>query len=234
VRLAFPLIFGARRLFAADLTADDVLRMSMDSQTRQEQFQRQYVWHEHVELGPANKDGTGRTKTTLRREFEVSYESGNVYQKIVAENGMAIGPNEAERRKNVHVRREVLALSAIALLTTKKLLREEAIDGRNCWVVESESATGQSPYRWTLWIDEDERVVVRVEKDLLRGTPEVKAGARTTVLYSRNELGVWLPSRQISIFTGNAFLPARAFQTIDFSAYRRFTTDTNIRYDDPN
>jgi len=89
------LIFAAERLFAADLTADDVLRMSMDSQTRQEQIQRQYVWHEHGELGPANKDGTGRTKTTLRREFEVSYENGSVYRKTVAEHGIVIGPNEA-------------------------------------------------------------------------------------------------------------------------------------------
>jgi hypothetical protein len=129
--------------------------MSMDSQTRQEQIQRQYVWHEHVELGPANRDGTGLAKTTLRREFEVSYEGGSLYRRIVAENGTAIGPNEAERRKNVHVRREVLTLSAIASQTTKKLLGEEAVDGRKCWVVQSESATGQSPYRWTLWIDED-------------------------------------------------------------------------------
>jgi len=226
-------MLGAGRLLAADLTADDVLRMSMDSQTRQEQMQRQYVWHEHVELGPANKDGTGRTKTTLRREFEVSYEGGSVYRKIIAENGIAVGPDEAEKKK-VQVRRGVLALSAIASQSTSKLLGEEAIDGRKCWVVQAESANDQSPKRWTLWIDKDERAIVRVASELLRGTPEVKAGARTTVFYSRNELGVWLPSRQISIFTGNAFLPARAFQTIDFSAYRRFTTDTNIRYDDPN
>jgi hypothetical protein len=132
------------------------------------------------------------------------------------------------------VRREVLALSAIAALTTEKLLREEALDGRKCWVVQSESGAGQSPDCGTLWIDEGERVIVRVETDFLRGTPEMKPGARTIVFYSRNELGVWLPSRQISLFSGNAFLPARAYQTIDFSAYRRFTSDTNIQYDDPN
>ena len=230
-RLVTPLIFAAGRLFAADLTADDVLRMSMDSQTRQEQMQRQYVWHEQVELGPANKEGTGRTKTTLRREFEVSYEGGSVYRTIVAENGIAIAPKEAEKKK-VHVRRKVLALSAIASEMTNKLLDEETIDGRKCWVVQSESAN--TPYRWTVWIDEDEKVIIRVVSELLRETPEVKAGARTTVSYSRNDLGVWLPTRQISLFTGNGFLPARAFQTIDFSAYRRFTTDANILYGDPN
>jgi len=230
---AVALMLGAGRLLAADFTAEDVLRMSMDSQTRQELMQRQYVWHEHVELGPANKDGTGRTKTTLRREFEVSYEGGSVYRKIIAENGIAISPDEAEKKK-VQVHREVLALSAIASQTRSKLLGEEAIDGRKCWVVQSESANDRSPKRWTLWIDEDERAIVRVASELLSGTPEVKAGARTTVFYSRNELGVWLPSRQVSIFTGNAFLPARAYQTIDFTAYRRFTTDTNIQYDDPH
>lgn len=233
VRLVVPLIFGAGRLLAADLTAGDVLRLSMDSQTRQEQMQRQYVWHEHVELGPANKDGTGRTKTTLRREFEVSYEGGSVYRKIVAENGVAIRPNEAERKKVV-VRREVLALSAITSQMTNKLLREEAIDGRKCWVIQSESAAGQGPDLWTFWIDEEERAIIRVEKELLHATPEVKAGARTILSYTRNDAGVWLPSRQITLFTGNGFLPARAFQTIDFSSYTRFTADTNIRYDDPN
>ena len=197
-------------------------------------MRRQYVWHEHVELlGRANKDGTGRAKTTLRRDFDVSYDGGSVYRKIVAENGVSISPDEAEKRK-VHVRREVLALSAIVSQMTNSLLSEETVDGRKCRLIRSEPATGQGPCRWTLRIDEDERVVIRAESVLLRGTPEVKAGARTTVFYTRNELGVWLPSRQTMLFIGSGLLPARALQTIDFSADQRFTTDTNIRYDDPN
>jgi hypothetical protein len=207
--------------------------MSMDSQTRQEELQHQYGWREHVELGPSNKDGTGWTKLNLQRDFEVTYESGTVYRKIVSENGVALDPKEAERKK-VHIRRAALALSTITSQTTSKLLGEETIDGHKCWVIRSEPIPDRSPSRWTLWIDEQEKVLIRVQSELLREDVELKAGALRTILYTRNEQGVWLPSRSTNVFTGRQFLAAHSYQTIDFSGYRRFTSDTKIQYDDPN
>jgi len=102
VSLVGTMTFLAAGLFAADLAADDILKMSMDSQTRQEELQRQYVWHEHVELGPSNKDATGRTKLNFQRDFEVAYESGTVYRKLVSENAVALDPKEAERKRSMH------------------------------------------------------------------------------------------------------------------------------------
>jgi len=77
-------------------------------------------------------------------------------------------------------------------------------------------------------------VLIRVRSELLRENLEVKAGALNTVFYNRNEEGVWLPSRTITVFTGHQFLAARSYQTIDFSGCRRFTSDAIILYDDPN
>ena len=194
--------------------------------SKRETFQPEHINFSDSELSdlPALlTELKGRTKTTLRREFEVSCKAGSVYRRIVAENGVAIGPNEAEKKK-VQVRREVMALSTIASQTTKKLLGEKAIDGRMCWVVQSESATDRNPKRWTLWIDENERAIVRVESDLLRGTPEVKAGAPDHCVVQQERAG-FLASEPADIaFHRQGILPARALQTIDFSSYRRFTT----------
>lgn len=212
-------------LVAGDLTADDVLRAILESQARQEQLQNQFVWHEHVEFRHLNSDGTAAKKADTVREFEVSYESGSVYRTLVSENGKPLTPRQASKKK-VLARRQVTPLASWIAGRTNRLIRGESIDGRDCWVIESDPGPGQSPYRRTLWIDKTDKAVTRIHDERLgKATPGT--AERDTIFFQKNDAGVWLISR-------SELMVRTELQTIDFSGYRRFTTDSAVHYAGPN
>lgn len=225
------LMFGTAA--AGDLTADDVLRMIMESQTRQEQLQNRYVWHEHVEFGRSRPDGSERRKTDTIREFEVSWESGSHYRELISENGRPLTPAQAEKKK-VLVRRPITTLASFLPGRTNRLVRSETIAGRDCWVIESDPSTDQPPYRRTFWVDKEDKVVTRIHQERL-GKTEKGTLIQGTIFFQKSSDGVWLESRSENVIAAmDLHRMFSQLQTIDFSAYQRFTTDTAIQFHDPN
>jgi hypothetical protein len=253
----FGLIFAAE-IPAADLSGEEILRRSVAGETRQQKLRQQYTWHEHQENGPARADGSP-VKVNIARDFDVIFLEGSFYRKLVAINGKPLNSKQArEEEEKMHMtaaqrmarplakraRRSGVPLSDILSVMDHRLLREEEVGGHKYWVVQSEPRKGTITksqaetealsYRYIHWIDEDEKVVVRREWEVIGEGVETKPGSRTKVGFAKNNDSVWLPDRAESlIVTGDKFGASRTLQTNTFSGYRRFTSETNIEFDDP-
>jgi hypothetical protein len=235
-------LLSVPRITAAAISGEEILTLVLEGESRQETLRRQYLWHEHVENGSAHEDGS-RWKLSLTRDFEATFTEGSVYRKLILENGKPANPKQPPLR----VRRDETPLSTVFRLMDHELLREESIGDRKYWVVRSEAgkrAAGKTAaevpalsYRCTYWIDESERAVFRLQREVLTDNlPSQKPGSRLTLTYEKNPDGVWLPDHSDAFIlprSPKGFLPAQhVFQVIDYSQYRKFTSDTNIQYDD--
>ncbi len=75
--LALALVFVSfAKLRAGDLTGEAVLHMALQGESRQEKLRQQYVWHEHVEVGPAKANGS-RVKVNITRDFDITFLKGS-------------------------------------------------------------------------------------------------------------------------------------------------------------
>jgi len=223
---------------AADLTGEAVLRMALEGESRQEKLRQQYVWHEHVELGPAKADGS-RVKMNITRDFDVTFLKGSFYRELVAVNGK---PVKAGTRVK-HTRHTGVPLAAILSVMDQELVRVEEIGGRRYWMVQSgpkKNAVAATPaetqalsYRYTHWIDQQDKSVVRVKWEVIAQGVETKPGSWTRLDFARNADSVWLPEHvEFFTVTGDKFGAKWMFQTGDFSGYRKFGSDTKIGFDD--
>ncbi len=142
-----------------------------------------------------------------------------------------------------HTRHTGVPLAAILSVMDQELVREEEIGNRKYWVVQSEpkkNAVAATPtetqalsYRYTHWIDQQDKSVSRVKWEVVAQGVETKPGSWTRLDFSENENSVRLPRHAESfIVTGDKFGAKWVFQTNDYSGYRKFSTDTNVDFDD--
>jgi len=249
-------VFGIG-VHAADITGDEIIRGAVDSDRHQEVLRQQYLYREHQENGPAAADGS-HLKVRVDRDFEVIFLEGGFYRKMVAVDGKPLKPKQAREeeeklrmtaaeRKTKHLnpkfRHTGVPLSAILSVMDHKLLREDEIDGRKCWVVQSEpkpGAAAQTPYetqalsyRYIHWIDERDQAVARIEWEVVKAGVETKPGSTVKVTFAKNGDGAWL-ARKAEFFSinGDKLGGNRFFQTNVYSDYRKFTAETNIEFED--
>ena len=95
--LALALVFVCfAKLPAAELTGEAILHMALEGEGRQEKLRQQYVWHEHVEVGPAKVDGSS-VKVNITRDFEITFLKGSFYRELTRcrerEAGEAYAPH---------------------------------------------------------------------------------------------------------------------------------------------
>jgi hypothetical protein len=133
-------------------------------------------------------------------------------------------------------------LSAILSVMGQELVRVEEAGGRRYWVVRSEpkknviaAASGEAEalsYRYTHWIDQEEKSIVRVQWEVISQGVDMKPGSWTRLVFVKNEDSVLLPQHaEFFTITGDKFGAKWVLQTNDYSGYRKFTTDTNVEFD---
>jgi hypothetical protein len=237
--LALVLVLAScAKLPAADLTGEAILHLTLEDESRQEKLRQQYVWHEHVEIGPAKADGS-RIKVNITRDFDITFLKGSLYRELVAVNGKPVKAGTTIK----HTRHTGVPLAAILSVMDQELVGVGQIGDRKYWVVRSEpkkNATAATPaeaealsYRYTHWIDQQEKSVFRVQWEVIAHGVETKPGSWTKLVFAKNADSVRLPEHaELFMVTGDKLGAKWVFQTNDYSGYRKFTTDTNLEFDD--
>jgi hypothetical protein len=87
-------------------------------------------------------------------------------------------------------------------------------------------------YRYVQWIDQTDRSVPRKEWEVVGEGQDTAPGSSVKVQFARNPEGVLLPQQYIWRSASRKGKPAAFLQTQVFSDYRRFTTETNVQFDD--
>jgi hypothetical protein len=237
-KLASALVFVTfAKLHSADLTGEAVLQIALEGESRQEKLRQEYVWHEHVEAGPAKADGS-RIKVNFTRDFDVTFLNGAFYRELVAVNGKPVKSGTTVK----HTRHTGVPLAAILSVMNQELVRVEEIGNRKYWVVQSKpkknvvaatsTETEALSYQYTHWIDQEDKSIFRVKWEVIAPQVETKPGSWTTLDFAENENSVrLLRHAQFFIVTGDKFGAKWVFQTNDYSGYRKFSADSKIDFD---
>ena len=142
---------------AADtLTGAQVLRLAAEKEKQQDVLRAQYLYLDHVEVGPWKADGSlGKVTTTV--DCAVFYLEGAPYRRAARFRGRPLTPaqeaNEVAKLKMTMAQRRAAVLQSkrkfvvagirlddIVRLLDHVLLREENLRGRKTWVIRSEAA----------------------------------------------------------------------------------------------
>lgn len=202
----------------------------LDAEARQDHLRSQYVWHERVGLGPADKDGA-RERVRVQRDFEVEAENGKLFRKLVAENGRPVSAKRAAALRAKEVRAGASAAVVMAA-STASLAGEREFRGRKCYVMKTEPK-GDFPYRYTYLVDEDTAAVAQMSFEILKDRRQMKAGSNATINFAPNEEGAWLPTTaEFLILPTSPLAPERARQTNVYSDYRKFGSEVTIEWGD--
>ncbi len=246
-------------LQAADLTGDEIVRSAVEVGKRQAELRQQYIYREHQEDRVLNADGSAG-KLYINRDFEDIFLEGAFYRKLVASDGKPLKPKDAkaedarmrmtaaERRAAPPPKNQGRTLQGgipfedAYKVMEHKILREEEMGGRMCWVVQSVPRGDAAPktdvetramaYRFTSWIDQIDRAIVREEWEVIGAGQDTKPGSTVAMVFVENADGVWLrQSAEMRAISGSGN-PPRFLQTNVYSDYRRFASETNVRFED--
>lgn len=216
-----------------------------------------------VEQAEEHLDSKDRVTRRETRGFEVFYVKGLPVRRQVSKNGRPL-ERKAQEKEDRRVRERLqmlekgrvareeagVRLSQILERFEFRTLAREQRAGRDVLVLAFEPRPGKRDLdsdhvlralAGTLWVDEQDRAVLRAE---LRSTRGIKfalgLGASVKSLgvsmdYRRFEDGVWLPERVVATAAGRVLLfkGFRRRRTTTYSNYRRFETDVEERYDTP-
>jgi hypothetical protein len=216
-----------------------------------------------VEQAEEHLDSKGRVTRRETQGFDVFYVKGLPVRRQVSKNGRPLEPR-AQEKEDRRVRERVqmleqgrvareqvgVRLSQILERFEFRTLAREQRAGREVLVLAFEPRPGERDLdsdhvlralAGTLWVDEQDRAVLRAEIRSTRGIEfALGLGASLKTLgvsmeFRRFEDGVWLPERAVATAAGRVliFKGFRRRRTTTYSNYRRFETSTEERYDTP-
>jgi hypothetical protein len=225
---------------------------------RQRSFEKALDEYTYDVLRTESKlDDKDRVKETHLRRYEIFFVKGQAVRRLVEEDGRLLVGDQAERERKRALKAAEKArarkrsekedaeaetrLSDILARYDFTALRREPLGGRQTVLVEFHAQPGKRDIKHDnvfravqgrLWIDEDDRVVVRAE---LATNQPIKIVGGLVASISRVDLDVdfvpvdtiWLPRRSQSFSTGRVlFKGFRRRLTEEFSDYRRFVVST--------
>jgi len=200
-------------------------------------------------------DRDGRVRKRATRVFEVFHVRGRPVRRLVARDGRDLGAKDREREERrvrelaAAIRRDEAAYEQPGMRLSRILERyrftavgREEIGGRCALVFDFTALPGKRPIErdgvlrrlgGRLWVDEEERAVIRVD---LRNTTGLKfalgLGASVSSLalqlsFVRMEDGVWLPREVEARAEGKRLLVKRfrSRSVSTFGNYRRFSVE---------
>jgi hypothetical protein len=204
-------------------------------------------------------DRTGAVRKRRARDFEVFVVKGRPVRRLVAKDGAPLSRREREaEEKKVRKKAEEVAsgrtASELPGVRISKLIERyrfvpvarEGIDGRCSVAFDFTARPGDADIDWDgvmrrltgrLWVDEEERVVTRIE---VRNTSDIKVAlglaVKVTSLsfradFLRLEPDVWLPRSVETMVVGRKLLISslRVRTTLSYRGYRRFDVEVEER-----
>ena len=189
------------------------------------------------------------------RDYEVFVVKGRPVRRLVAKDGQPLSPREREaEEKRVRKQAEEVAAGKTASelpgVKISKIIERyrfvavarEETSGRCAVAFDFSARPGDADIEWDgvmrrlagrLWVDEDERVVTRIQ---VRNTGDIKIALGLAVKVSsltfradflRLEPDVWLPRSVETLVVGRKLLVSglRVRSTISYRGYRRFEVE---------
>jgi hypothetical protein len=236
-----------------------LVRSMLGRQRAREEALNRYTYD--VMVTNEHLDGQGRVTKRESEAFEVFYVKGLALRRLTARDGRPLDAkaqareDAAVREKVDRIRQGRVAreqpgvrLSQILERYDFRTVTRELSEGRSVLLLEFQPLPGKRDLerdnvlralKGRLLVDEAEAAVLRAE---LQNTQGIKfalglgASLRSLNLvldFGRMEDGVWLPLRVETAFQGRMLLfkSFRRRQTTTFSNFRRFSADTEERYD---
>jgi hypothetical protein len=253
--LALVLSLTGALVAAAGLTGEQILREAIENGKQQEPLRSQYAYHQHIDLRRVQRDGSpGRQYYSF--DYEVLYLEGAPYRKLLATEGKPLKGKQArdeedrmrmtaaERRaapakKGSPTLRAGVALTDVLRLMNHTLLRQEEVRGRKAWVVQSEPKKGlmaASPadaqvlcYRYTFWIDQEDRVASKIQFEVIREGVDGQPGSRAEFLFAKENDSLWM-LRNLDSYLITKGKPREFWQQERFSDFKKFSADSTIQF----
>lgn len=245
--LALLLAGALAQAAAADLPEGNAfVRGLIGAQKRHEEAQNRYTYDE-LEVRE-ELDGAGGVKKRRSRLYEVFHVKGRPVRKLTAEDDLPLSParqgeveREVARKVEAILKGETVAerpglrLSAILERYDFRAVAREEVDGRTAVALDFTPRPGNRALEHDsrlrqltgrIWVDEDEREIVRAQ---IRNLEPMKFALGIAGKLSRLDLdlrfrkleeGVWLPREIRGTFEGRKL----------FSSFRLRNTQTYERY----
>lgn len=244
----------AWRVYAADLTADDILQRSAEAERTQAILRAQYFYREHAIRS------TGPGKITYTQDFENIVLEGEPYRRLVLRDGkpldrkraeeeerklqLTAAERRAERAQPQKSGPKVIPFSEarpadLLRVMDNKLVREEVLHGRQSWVIESEPKRDLVPadaidqklacYRYVLWIDQQDFVIAQRDSEVVREGAESRPGSKLRSVFRKEDDLPWFRhSMEGEFFTSAP--KAHWFQKHSFSGFKKFQAESKIEF----
>jgi hypothetical protein len=216
-------------------------------------------------------DGSGKAKTTQIRTWDVTMQEGSPYRRLVARNDQPISPEEQkqeadrlqwnieQRRKETPEQRKlrieswrrreerrIEPLTELADAFDFHLLREEALNGGETWVIDATPRPGYKPRSTAasffpkvtlrLWVDKREYQCVKAEMETQAPVTfggflvRVAKGGHLLLEQTRVNDEVWLPKKFTMEASARVMLLKGYHKALDmtFSDYKKFQVDSRV------
>ncbi len=251
----------------AQMDPREIVRRSVQVDDRNNKIARDYTYRVHNVV--RELDGKGVVKSSHTNTREVMYIGGKQYRRLTEKDGKPLSPDEErkeranidkaiaqakklsaeERQRRIEEREKSRAKDREGLLDIPDafdfaLLREEAVGGRNAFVIRAEPRSNYqgkhrdflSKIHGTLWIDKSDFHWIKVEAETL-GTisfgmfiARLAPGSHLEFEQTRVNGEIWLPKRGTVKASARLALVKKLNleQETDFSNYRKFQTDSKI------
>ncbi len=226
-------------------------------QRAMDQTRENYTYREEQSIQELGRDG--KPKKTERREFQVFYVHAHAVRRLVAKDGVALDAS-AEAKENERVRKEIdkaehtppgqfaddkqqVSVGRLLAIEHFSNARRIEMDHRSVLAYDFEgdpdahahgaAESASKKLAGTLWIDEQDRQVRRVQatlRDTFRvgfGLFALDKGSNFTFDQKLVNGEIWLPTSAAVHVEAKAvaFLSYRANVQISFDRYQRFHTD---------
>lgn len=277
-----PVVLLSACGFALDApSANEILQKAEENGGRSASTLRQYTYKMHKEIRKANGDGTAGS--LIRSwDWDVIFLGSHRFFKPVLIDGRPLDSRQAEQLKALikkaaeRYRSELGSgelesgdyirgrseydwggLRDVLRLKDSRVLREEVVNGRKAWVIQSEPKTNASPtssrdeqllcYRDLYWIDQQDLVIAKVEIHVLREYIEpnpkpgvarpLKAGSFARTVFVKADGGDWLPQTTIAYFRRKHPLGTISFGDEHVvveetqSSYKKFDVKSTVTFD---
>jgi len=231
--------------------------------------QRDYTYLQHEE--ERKLDGQGNQKSAQTRDFEIMMLYGQQVRRLVARNGKPLSREQADKEENriqkvmrereqetpaerekrlqkeAHDREQERAfVREVADAYTFRLVRTEALDGRETYVIDADPKPGFQPhvkdakylpkFRGRIWIDSAETEWVKADIEAIDTVSwglflaRFYKGSRIDIELTRVNDEVWLPkSVSLKISARLALLKnLNVVEDVSYRDYKKFRSDVKI------
>jgi hypothetical protein len=247
----------------------EIVRRSVELDRKNTEISRNYTYLERQD--EREVDGSGKVKNVELRTYDVTKLEGSPYRRLVAINDKPLSPQDQKKeeeklRKSIEDRKKETPearerriaewyrkqekqrepLRELPDAFDFRLLREEAMNGGETWVIDATPKPGYKPkaqYAFFLpkvkarfWIDKTDYQWAKVEMETLDTITvggvlmRLAKGTHLTMEQARINNEVWLPKR--IALTGSARLlllkKLRGRMEFSYSEYKKFQADSRI------